>query len=241
MYGVVIPNRFPEVIAPLVESINRLIPDPKPEIVIVADNHSDGYGFRAVPYPDPFFVFSKSANTGIRELGTKDVILLNDDCVLLEKDFFDRLHAAFLSQDRVGILSPLVVGCVGNRLQRWHERAQCWKPGAEFQDVRGSEAVCFPCVYISRAMLNEIGPMNEAYAGYGRDDWDMCVRARAHGWRTTVTSLLRIQHADGSEALGPGRGKSWSTSFVKRWAGGIPPPSEISKYLRRNQIERLKS
>jgi GT2 family glycosyltransferase len=222
-----------------VKSINQFIPDPKPEIVVVADGHKNDYGFRREDYPDPFFVFSKAVNIGIRTLPDKDIILLNDDCILLEENFFERLHIlATGGIPTMGILSPLVVGCVGNHLQRWHERKQYWPEGTTLQHVNRDQAVCFPCVHISRKMLNRIGLMDESIADYGRDDWKLCMNARRNGWKTSVTSLLRIQHGDGSEALGEGRGRSWSTSYVRRWRGGRPPSHQITDYLVRNGIAK---
>jgi hypothetical protein len=208
MFGVVIPNRYEDIVSPLIESINRFTSDPKPEVVIVADGHRNNYGFRCVPYTDKHFAFSRSANLGIKALGRKDIVLLNDDCRLLEHGFFLRLAGmAHAHPD---------VGCVGNPSQRWHERKKHWgSDGEAYQDVTGAQFLCFPCVYIKRRMLDQIGLMNEGIVDYGFDDKDLCDRARAAGWRTTITRSLKIQHGDGSSRLGDGCGQSWSLSFAR--------------------------
>jgi GT2 family glycosyltransferase len=215
-FGVVILNKYVEVILPLLESIRCFIP-PHPRIVIVADGHSDGYGYETVYYRSENFCFAAAANLGIRALGTEDVILLNDDCVILEENFFSRLHIFGSTFPEVGILSPLVVGCVGNPLQRWHEADKYWHIGAEPIKFT-NDTVCFVCAWLSRRMLNDIGLLNENIKRrYGYEDDEMCRRARAAGWQTAVTSTMMVQHGDGGTELGSGWGKSWSTSFARRY------------------------
>jgi hypothetical protein len=235
MYAVIIANRYPDIIAPLLISLNDKIPKAyKPTIVIVMDGHSNNYGYHGVPYDDVHFSFARAVNIGIRAVPEKDIILMNDDCRILEWNFFDRLRQLAYALPDVGILSPLIAGCVGNEVQRWHERDRFWAPEVDFIEVKEPSAVCFPCVYIKRKMLQQIGLMNEQIAGYGYDDHDLCSRARFGGWKTMVTQRLIIQHADGSSMLGEGRGRSWATSFMKRWPGtGTPTKRECEEYIQR--------
>ena len=232
MFTVVIPHKYEDVIQPLLASIKRKLPKEglHTPIVFVADGHDRNYGFKSVPYNESHFSFSRAVNIGIRSSGEfSDIILLNDDCVILEWNFFERLAQLAYAHEKIGILSPLVVGCVGNPLQRWYERDQFWTPDRDFIDVPSPNPVCFPCVYIKRIVFNTAGMMNEWIASYGRDDDDMCERARAAGWRTTVTQRLIVQHGDGSADLGSGRGTSWNASFMRRY-GGTPTEVEIREY-----------
>lgn len=234
MFGVVIANRFPDVIAPLVTSIHEKIRG-LPPIIVVMDGHKNNYGFKGIPYDDPHFSFPRAVNIGIRALPDKDIILMNDDCRLLEWNFFNRFRELAYADPECGILSPLVMGCVGNEVQRWHEREANWTPDMDFITVKEPYPVCFPCVYLKRKMINQIGSMNEQIAGYGYDDHDLCSRARMSGWKTMVTQRVTIQHADGTAALGEGRGRSWATSFMRRWPGrGTPTQKEMEEYIRRN-------
>jgi len=232
MYGVIIPNRFEDVIDPLVRSIYDKIPN-KPPIVIIADGHERDYGFSKVVYDDKHFVFSRAINLGLDALEGMDVILLNDDCVVLEWNFFDFLHRYAYSNDNIGLLSPMIVGAVGNPVQWWYARERLWKTTDDFIEVKEPEPICFPCVYIKRKALDRAGRMNEHIAGYGFDDHDMCTRIRRSGFKTAVTQRLIIQHGDGSDAMADGRGKSWATSFMRRWEAGSAPVSEIADYLKR--------
>jgi glycosyltransferase involved in cell wall biosynthesis len=234
MYAVVIPNRYKEVIAPLLDSIEAKI-KPKPLIIIIQDGHRDSYGYHGIPYDEEHFCFARAINIGIRAAAGKDIIILNDDCKILEFAFFERLRQMAYIDPQCGILSPLIVGCAGNPVQRWHEMVRYWTPEVDFINVTEPSPVCFPCVYVKRKVFEQIGLMNEQIPGYGYDDHDLCSRARFASWKTMVTQRAIIQHGDGSPALGDGRGRSWATSYMKRWPGiGTPPPPECEGYIKRN-------
>lgn len=220
-FSVVVPNRYADIIQPLVRSVRQHYPNSYPRILIVANGHQNGYGFWRVDYPvsKDKFNFSKAVNLGINSFPDDDIILLNDDCVLLEDMFFHKLRDVAYEDEQIGILSPLIKGCVGNKLQRWHERERWWGPNQRFTDVHGKDPVCFPCVYLKRAMIKEIGPLNEmiqVITGYGGDDDEYCIRARRKNWKTTITSCLTIQHGNGGPELDEGYGKTWSTSFARK-------------------------
>lgn len=216
-FGIVICNRYPDIIAPLLESIHRLIDRPLPRIMIVADGHSNSYGFEMVRYQQLNFSFSAATNLGIRSMSEHDIILLNDDTVLMEPNFFDRLAAIGEASPSIGILSPLILGCVGNELQRARGYRQYWLSNEFTKHVRGDKPVCFVAVWLRRKMLDEIGLLDERISGYANQDTDLCIRARKACWLTSITSRLTIRHGDGGPELGPGRGKTWSLSYARRY------------------------
>lgn len=212
-FGIVIPNRYPDIIAPLIQSLKDF--EPGVRVIIVADGHTNDYGFEMIPYEEPF-VFSKAVNMGIKALGTADAILLNDDCVLLECRSLSRLAYIGCIHGNIGILSPLIKGCAGNPIQRWHEKEKYWRPLQVIQNQLGTMPICFPCVWIARKLIDTIGPMDEKFVAYGFDDDDYCMRARAAGFLTSVTTWVTVQHGDGGTELGDGRGKTWNLSFERR-------------------------
>jgi len=242
MYSIVIPNRYEEAITPLLESIPKKIPPHpafKPPIIIVADGHDRDYGFKMVRYDDEHFVFSRAINMGIKAAPPEaDIIIMNDDTALLEYNFFERLVGMSQADERIGILSPLIVGCVGGMAQRWYDRDKFWTPDMDFIHVPEPYPVCFPCVFIRRDMLNEIGLMNEWIAGYGADDQNLCQRAREKGWKTSVTQRVVLQHGDGSSMLEEGRGASWNYSFMRRYGPQGPPDDAVQEYHKRLAGER---
>ena len=210
-YTVLVANRYPDIIVPLVKSIKKYEPDAN--VLVLADHHNNNYGFRALSHSLDTFQFSVVMNMGIEACPYDDIILLNDDCVLLEPTF-GPLFEVSAKYPSVGILSPLIRGCVGNVLQRYHEQAKWWAADETIKFVWGNKPVCFPCVLLRRDMIRKIGLLDETIEGYGFDDNEYCERARRMGWDTAVTSRVIVQHGDGARDLT--RGKTWSLSFARK-------------------------
>ena len=80
-------------------------------------------------------------------------------------------------------------------------------------EIITDRTICFPCVYVNREMIDEIGGLDESFTEYGFDDDDYCFRAREAGWKTMITSSLRIKHGSGGAQLV--RGSNWSCSFAR--------------------------
>jgi len=211
----VIPNHYPEVIVPLLKSLGQF-PVLGARVIIIADGHDNDYGFEAIRYPDEKFVFAKAVNLGVRALGRQDVVLLNDDCILIEPRPFQRLEEIAQLSSQIGILSPLIKGCVGNSIQRWHERDRFWQSREVIHFAMGKEPICFPCVYIKRTVFDAIGLLSESFTGYGGEDNDFCIKCRAVGILTAATSRVVVQHGNGGPELQEGRGKTWSVSFARK-------------------------
>jgi len=173
------------------------------------------------------FCFAKNANLGIAESGRDDVILCNDDALLIEPNTFDRLETAAVSRPNWGIVGTLVKGGIGNPFQDSRHKGELWAPEWKYLEMRGTRPdttpICFVCVYLKRRMIDEIGPLDETFTGYGFDDNDYCIRARRAGWRAMIAGDITIQHGDGSPTE-DGRGKSWSTSYAKL---NVPDNTEV--------------
>ena len=215
----IVLNRFPDVIRPLLLSLEKFKLQ-RSDVIIVRDGHEEQYGYANIPGITPF-VFSRNANAGIRlatalDKGLRDpkgpftdVLLVNDDCEILQEDFFAKLKEVTESlPNTVGILGALVDGGVGNAMQRWP---------ANFTDklyfVPHPMPVCFVAVWLRGKMLTDIGLLDESFREYGFDDNDMCHRARYKGWSCALSSELWVKHGEGgSENI---RGVNWSKSFSR--------------------------
>lgn len=223
-YGVVILNKYPELASALLLSIQRTHKE-IPQVVVVCDNHKtqfNGFGTISTSHP---FIYAKNANIGIEAMGQSDVILCNDDMECVDPDFFHRLASIAYKYPQCGIMSPLIDGGVGNPMQKFPP-VNLWKEVPKDEVIiRGdridSYPVCFPCVFMSRRMLTDVGPLDEKFVGYGYDDNDYCLRARKKGYLTMVTKALRIQHGRGGPFLD--RGYNWSLSFARE---PEKPPNE---------------
>ncbi len=215
-YSIIVPNKFEDVIQPLLTSLNQYESDPF-HLVISADNHDRSYGYDLIKMSGPF-VFSKSVNAGIKKVHPADVILLNDDIRLLQHDTFELLAQAAYKDPSIGILSPLIDGGCG-QYQRPSNSKLFNKDGLLYcRGFRGNERLSFSCVYLKRSFLNKAGLFNERFTGYGYEDADMCIRAYKLGWKLAVTNTVTVQHgAGGQKGI---RGSNWSLSFARSRPSG---------------------
>jgi|LSQX01.1.fsa_nt_gb GT2 family glycosyltransferase len=226
-FAVVILNRNPELARRLILSI-RQTHARFPRVVVVRDGHQEGFGpgVETVQGVEPF-IFSRNANIGINHVGDLDVILCNDDTECVNQDAFERL-ANLASRHNVGLLAPLIDGGVGCDYQRfplgYAEIGAAWD--YPFFDFEGT--ICFPCVFISRKAIREVGLLDEDYVDYGFDDDDYCIRMRDKGFRTCITP--RIVHKHGSGGRDLLRGQNWSCSFAKNG----PQKTNLEVFLRKH-------
>jgi hypothetical protein len=146
------------------------------------------------------FVFSRNCNLGIKAAGADDVVLLNDDALLKTVWGFTTLSKS----------APVygVVAAVTNKTGNAPQRQTAARSG-----VRATPLVAFICVYLRRRLIDEIGLLDEDYAGYGRDDDDYCYRVRKQGFWVGVCDGCFVDHASLPSAYRDTAGQD--TSFIK--------------------------
>jgi len=216
-FTVIIPNRFEDIIQPLLKSIKRF-EDPSTHILIVADNHTRSYGHDLLPMTTPF-IYGRSANAGIKKSSPADVILLNDDVTLLQPNTFAQMARIANSDPLIGILTPQVDGGCGNLFMRpshtelWEDHRRSVRNGLHYCCCRSGDSVTFACVYIKRKVFDNIGLFDENFTAYGFEDTDLCRRASNRGFHVVVTNKLKVRHGAGGEKFV--RGKNWNTSFKR--------------------------
>ena len=132
------------------------------------------------------FCFAANANLGIQAVPEHDVLLTNDDVTFLDPETVWTLQHIAYNHPEVGILSPTIYGGVGNQLQIHHEIPE--------EVVYSEQRLAFVCVFLRREILDEIGPLDERFTGYGGEDTDYNLRAQILGYKLGVTSRVRIAH-----------------------------------------------
>lgn len=227
-YTIVILNHFPELARNLIESIRKTHKE-FPKILVICDRHVTHFGgdvFHLFSAGD--FVYATNANKGILSIVAQedDIVLLNDDCECVEEEFFPKLAAIADKYENCGIMSPLIDGGVGNQFQQYPPLT-VWRTKITSPEVITDLTVCFPCVWINRDLINKIGGLDETFTGYGFDDDDYCIRTREAGFRTMITSSIRIKHGAGGNQLM--RGSNWSVSFARV----SDPKSNMEVFLKK--------
>ena len=153
--------------------------------------------------------FPGAANAGLRACAGRDVVLLNSD-TLVPPGWLGRLRAAAYSAPDVGTATPLSNDATilsypdpagGNTVPdaagtaALDALAQAANPGLVVEVPTG---VGF-CMYVRRDCLDAVGLLREdAFAqGYGEEN-DLCLRARALGWRSVAAADVFVGHVGGA-------------------------------------------
>lgn len=221
-YRIVVLNKYPDVIRPLLESFVKYSPQTFTDhsLLIVTDGDHDPLGDFAYKFdynpitrsPHKEFVFARNVNFALEQLEDYDIFLINDDTALIQENTFEDLYNLSKDWPNIGILSPQIDGGVGNPLQAY--RNELWPAKSSLVDCGGIIPVCFVFVLLKQEMMEDIGLLDENFTGYGRDDDDYCMRARAAGWITAITNKTIVRHGSGGSALR--EGENWSLSYSKR-------------------------
>lgn len=153
--------------------------------------------------------FVQTVNRGFALHPSRDLIILNADCVVYG-NYADRLHEVAKSRPKVATVTPLTNnGELCSYPLQWHDNS--WRneqSDAELDGlcyrVNGAQSVEVPtgvgfCMYISRECMNVIGPFDaEQFGrGYGEEN-DFCLRAQAAGYVNLMAGGVFARHVGGS-------------------------------------------
>jgi hypothetical protein len=145
-----------------------------------------GWQMTVTPLKTPFSAAAYS-NWGMRKCAN-DVLLCGDDIRFIEPNTVERLQEIAYRDDKLGILSPKIVGCAQN--------IQMNPPDTEASFTETQENIGLMCTYIKRSTINKVGYFDERFTGYGFDDFDYCRRTREAGLKIGVTARVSVKHSD---------------------------------------------
>jgi hypothetical protein len=197
---IIVLSRFPDIFEPCRTSADLLAP--YSDKVLVRDGHDiiDPSGWTTIQGPEGPFIYSRNVNLGINQ--TKDsVLLVNDDVRFVSPCTIEAMEKVLITHPDIGILSPKIDGGVGNADQ-----------SGVTESVRYTrQRIAFVCVLIRRAVIAQIGLLDENFSGYGEEDTDFCRRAVVAGWKMACTADAIVKHGHGKE--------KWSSSYQRVHAG----------------------
>ena len=194
--SIIVLSRYPDIFADCQASLDLFAPTTNK--CLIRDGHDiiDPSGWQTIQAPDGPFIYSRNGNLGINQ--TKDsVLLVNDDCRFVKSDTIERLEHVMEIHPEIGILSPKIDGGVGNADQS----------GVSTSVLYTQMRLAFVCVLIRRAVIDEIGLLDERFNGYGQEDTDYCRRAVIAGWKLACTADAVVKHGHGNQ--------KWSSSFQR--------------------------
>jgi GT2 family glycosyltransferase len=151
--------------------------------------------------------FAAGCNVGIRralEDGCDYVLLLNNDCVVIEKDFLTPAIALAESDPNCGI--------VGGKILFWPDTTTIWSTGGfirfwgdekhlghgekdrgQFERVSPRRFISGALMLIKRAVLERVGLLPDAYF-FGKEEWEFSTRTVHAGFTLLYHPGFRIAH-----------------------------------------------
>jgi hypothetical protein len=183
---VVVLSKFPEIFEQCRASVDKFAP--RAQKILVRDGHAitSPLGWKTIQAPEGKFVYARNANLGIAA-STGDVFLMNDDVSFTHFRTLETLQAIMAKHPEVGILSPKIVGDVGE-----YQQSHCEKT-LVYTQVR----LCFVAILLRREMLEKTGLLDERFTGYGYDDCSACREAVKAGYKLGVTARATVTHGFG--------------------------------------------
>lgn len=147
--------------------------------------------------------FVKGNNVAITQIQDGDVLLLNNDIIITQPDWLEKLQEAVYLQEDFGIAGCRLINEKGEFLHAgtyiypetyWGQQIGGGEKDVnQFSGIREVEGVVFACAYIKRTVLDAIGGLNEAFFSYF-EDTDYCLRARNSGYKTICCGDVTLIH-----------------------------------------------
>ena len=178
---------------------------------------------------------STARNQGLDIATGQTVTFLDNDTIITDPDWLDRLADDLNTWPEAGAVGPkLVYPTEPKRIQfagggvSRTGRIQFQGRGhlADDPDFNRSCEVQFyitACMMIRRSLYNELGGFDEVFNPVQFEDIDLCYRMREHGYKVVYVPTVEVTHAESVTTAGSGRIKNayvvvkHGLIFKKRW------------------------
>jgi GT2 family glycosyltransferase/glycosyltransferase involved in cell wall biosynthesis len=159
--------------------------------------------------------FVRGNNAGIAAAAPgSDVVLLNNDLELTQRDWLARLAACAHAAPDVGVVGCRLVLPDGRLLHAgtylmpdtiWGQQiGSLERDVGQHAGIEEVEGIVFACAYIRREVLDVIGGLALDFSSYF-EDTDFCLRARQAGWKTVLCGEVTLIHDEHGSTRGDER------------------------------------
>jgi len=209
-YSVIVPtyNHLEDCLKPCLESVKKFTNLDNVEVIVVANGCTDGtdkyidslgYPFKLVWF-DEGIGFTRAINEGVKVSQGEYIILLNNDTILLDKNYpkntwITMLEAPFLTDAKMGVTGPLML----------HD------------DYADSDVMIFFCVMIKKEVFDKIGLLDEIFTPGGGEDIDFCIRAMQAGYTQAMVPTDKLKRTFTNEGKFPIYHKGEGTFTEEDW------------------------
>ena len=193
-----------------IQSLQKNIPQHNVEIVIVDNGSTDS----TLEYLESLenitlirnkenLGFVKGNNVALKKIQEGDVVLLNNDIIITQADWLEKLQEAIYMEEDYGIAGCRLINEKGEFLHAgtyiypetyWGQQIGGGEKDInQYPSIREVEGVVFACAYIKRPVLDKIGGLNEAFFSYF-EDTDYCLQAKNAGFKTICCGNVTLIH-----------------------------------------------
>jgi len=194
--------------------------------------------------------FVGSVNRGM-SASSSDVVLLNSDTIVTERWLEKLIDAAYASGD-TGTVTPLSNDATLCSIPRPYETNlipsgyDIASFAAHVERVSRRDYPLLPtgvgfCLYIRRALLDDIGLFDAASfgLGYGEEN-DSCMRALARGWLHVADDATFIYHA-GHRSFGPSRERQLRRARIALTKRHPRYMATIAAFMKRDPLTAVRA
>lgn len=147
--------------------------------------------------------FVRGNNVALRKVKDGDVVLLNNDVIIEQKDWLSLLNKTAYEDEKNGVVGCRLVNENGTFLHAgtyiypetfWGQQIGGGEENiGQYPFNRKVEGVVFACAYIKREVLDIIPGLNEKFFSYF-EDTDYCLDVTRHGYKCVCCGKVTIIH-----------------------------------------------
>ena len=202
-----------------VESIRKHTPEPH-EVIFVDNGSTDGtvkwlkklaagHNHYKLIENETNLGFAKGCNQGIAAASGEFVLLLNNDTVVT-KDWLSGMLETLNSATDIGIVGPMtdhikgiqkVPGTKNLNRASLNDYAAGFRKANRYRRVSTRRVIGF-CMLFKRALVEQIGALDEIFRIGNFEDDDLCLRARLAGYRNVIAGDVFIHHYGNRSFIG---------------------------------------
>ena len=154
----------------------------------------------------------RGRNAAIEVATGSHIAFLDNDTIIGQADWLENLASALDARAEIGIVAPKLLfpwapyeieccGCAvapSGRIQ-YLERGEA---RASMQPRRAVQCAISAAWLMKRALVEEIGVLDEAFSPVQYEDLDFCYRARAAGWEVWTAPDVEVYHFEHTTTAG---------------------------------------
>ncbi|MCR5545521.1 MAG: glycosyltransferase [Lachnospiraceae bacterium] len=136
--------------------------------------------------------FVRGNNVAIDKIKDGDIVLLNNDMIIIQEDWLDKMQETAYSADDIGVVGCRLINEEGMFLHAgtviypetyWGQQVGGGQDDVgQYQYDRDVQGIVFACAYIKREVLDKVGGLNEKFFSYF-EDTDYCLQVKDAGYR----------------------------------------------------------